>query len=335
MKRFSFSVLLCVFLVGGCAHNPHGVSSLDPPVAAPRHQQVAVASQSEQNPLVFPEEFAKSANENPNTVSDLPTPAVSPEVSAKSVRNNFGVEENFDDFEEESEGEKAGIADPLEPFNRAMYHFNDKLYFWVLKPVAQGYKKIVPEPARVGVGNLFSNISFPIRFVNCLLQANFGGAAREFGRFMINTLWGVGGFLDPASSKDINLAKQDEDFGQTLGVYGLGHGFYINWPIFGPSSPRDTVGMIGDFFLHPFAYTLNPWDVSAGVRAYEKVNDTSLKIGDYESLKEAAIDPYVAFRDAYVQYRLNKVKSKGVKSAPSRPDGVTAAPKEEASPAVE
>ena len=131
---------------------------------------------------------------------------------------------------------------PLEPFNRAMYHFNDKLYFWLLKPVAQGYGKVVPEAARVGVSNFFANLAFPIRFVNCLLQANFEGAAAELGRFTVNTLWGVGGFLDPASSKDINLSKQDEDFGQTLGAYGLGQGFFINWPIFGPSSPRDTVG---------------------------------------------------------------------------------------------
>lgn len=205
---------------------------------------------------------------------------------------------------------KPEIADPLEPFNRAMYHFNDKLYFWLLKPVAQGYGKVVPEAARVGVSNFFANLAFPIRFVNCLLQANFEGAAAELGRFTVNTLWGVGGFLDPASSKDINLSKQDEDFGQTLGAYGLGQGFFINWPIFGPSSPRDTVGLVGDGFLTPYTY-LSPWYAGAGTRGYDMVNDTSLKIGDYESLKGAAIDPYVAIRDAYVQYRLKKVNRKG------------------------
>ena len=208
---------------------------------------------------------------------------------------------------EEAKGE---IADPLEPFNRAMYHFNDKLYFWVLKPVAQGYGKVVPKAARVGVSNFFANLTFPIRFVNCLLQANFKGAAAELGRFTVNTLWGIGGFLDPASSQDINLSKQDEDFGQTLGAYGIGQGFYINWPIFGPSSPRDTVGLVGDTLLRPFTY-LSSWYAGAGTWVYDRVNDTSLKIGDYESLKGAAIDPYVAIRDAYVQYRLKKVNRKG------------------------
>ncbi len=231
-------------------------------------------------------------------------------MPVKSETGNVDDYGDIEVLEKVSEEAKGEIADPLEPFNRAMYHFNDKLYFWVLKPVAQGYGKVVPEAARVSVSNFFANLAFPIRFVNCLLQANFGGAAAELGRFTINTVWGIGGLLDPASSKDINLSKQDEDFGQTLGAYGIGQGFFINWPIFGPSSPRDTVGLVGDAFLTPSTY-LSPWYAGAGTRGYDMVNDTSLKIGDYESLKEAAIDPYVAIRDAYVQYRLKKVNRKG------------------------
>ena len=95
-----------------------------------------------------------------------------------------------------------------------------------------------------------------------------------------------------------------------MGAYGLGQGFFINWPVFGPSSPRDTVGLVGDGFLTPSNY-LTPWYAPAGVWTYDKVNATSLRIGDYESLKEAAIDPYVAIRDAYVQYRLKQVNRKG------------------------
>jgi phospholipid-binding lipoprotein MlaA len=94
----------------------------------------------------------------------------------------------------------------LEPFNRAMFHFNDKLYFWVLKPVAQGYQKVVPEAPRVGVNNFFSNLKFPIRFVSSLLQADFSGAATELGRFAVNTIWS-GGLLDPASSKQLISQK--------------------------------------------------------------------------------------------------------------------------------
>lgn len=322
MKSFLFPVLLFAILAVGCAHSPYTTSTLAPPSASLQPQQVTVASKSEQIPLKSPDMSAKSESESLDDVekgvqeetiaiSDPPAPPASPEMSAKPGS------ESLDYVEEEGAEEKVEIADPLEPFNRAMYHFNDKLYFWVLKPVAQGYRKVIPEGARVSVSNFFSNITFPIRFVNCLLQANFDGAASEFARFTVNTIWGIGGLLDPASSKDINLPKQDEDFGQSLGVYGLGQGFYINWPFFGPSSPRDTVGLVGDYFLYPFSY-VDPWYAGSGVKVYGKENDISLKIGDYESLKEAAVDPYVAIRDAYVQYRQKKVKARGVKPEPSR-----------------
>ncbi|MHB8909092.1 MAG: MlaA family lipoprotein [Syntrophales bacterium] len=287
MKAFSFPVLLFVFVAAGCAHSPDTAPSAAPPAQPPQARQIMAVSEPMQVPP--------------------PPPAMPVKAETKGVADEYG---DVDVSEKTGAEARPEIADPLEPFNRAMYHFNDKLYFWVLKPVAQGYGKVVPETARVGVSNFFANLSFPIRFVNCLLQANFAGAATELGRFTVNTLWGVGGFLDPAASREINLSKQDEDFGQTLGSYGLGQGFFINWPVFGPSSPRDTVGLVGDGFLTPSTY-LTPWYASAGVWGYDKVNTTSLRIGDYESLKEAAIDPYVAIRDAYVQYRLKQVNRKG------------------------
>jgi phospholipid-binding lipoprotein MlaA len=245
----------------------------------------------------------------------------SPEMSAKSGDESAERKENLEDGEKGEEPEMATIADPLEPFNRAMYHFNDKLYFWALKPVARGYNLVIPEPARVSVKNFFSNLRFPIRFVSSLLQADFSGAATELGRFAVNTIWGVGGLLDPSSSQQLNLPKRDADFGQTLGVYGVGQGFYIVWPILGPSSPRDSAGIVGDFFLYPVSY-ISPWYDWLAVRAYEEVNDTSLSIGDYESLQEAAIDPYVALRDAYSQYRQKKVEAGRGKPEPPKPGGV-------------
>ena len=222
-------------------------------------------------------------------------------------------DESLDYDDDLNKEERVEIADPIEPFNRVMYHFNDKLYFWALKPVAQGYKTVVPEPARISVKNFFSNLGFPARFVSCLLQTDFNGAATELGRFTINTVWGVGGLLDPSAGKELDLRKQDTDLGQTLGVYGVGHGFYIVWPIYGPSSPRDSVTIVGDQFLYPPSY-IYPWYASLGVWSYEKFNNVSLKIGEYESLKGAAIDPYVAIRDAYIQYRLKEVKARQARS---------------------
>src|SRR4030042_939502 len=112
------------------------------------------------------------------------------------------------------------IADPLEPVNRAFFQFNDKFYFWLLKPVASGYKAIIPEDGRVGVRNFFSNLTTPIRLVNCLLQAKFKGAGNETIRFLLNTAFGLAGFLDPAK-KEFKIQKQEADFGQTLGIWGI------------------------------------------------------------------------------------------------------------------
>ena len=215
--------------------------------------------------------------------------------------------------------EQVTIADPWEPFNRAMFNFNDRLYFGVLKPVAEAYRAVVPEPSRVSVGNFFSNLRSPIRFVNCLLQANVIGAATELFRFMLNSTIGLAGLFDAAGSEEIGLLRQDEDFGQTLGFYGIGQGFYIVWPFLGPSSPRDTVGMAGDYFAYVISY-LDPWYAWLTVRVYQATNDTSLAIGNYEAIKEAAIDPYLAVRNAYIQYRQKKVEEKGSTVRTYQPD---------------
>lgn len=202
------------------------------------------------------------------------------------------------------------IADPLEPINRVFFHINDKVYFWLLKPVASGYAAIVPQPVRVGVRNFFDNVTTPIRAANCLLQLNLEDFGNETARFIVNSTIGLAGFFDPAK-KRYNIKRQEEDFGQTLGTYGMGPLLYINWPVFGPSSIRDTVGIVGDFFLNPLNYFFEyPIYVNIVAGVYERVNNTSLTLGEYEALKEAALDPYVALRDAYQQFREEKVKER-------------------------
>ena len=289
MKAASYVVVVAVVLTVGCAHNPSSGSPRSPSFASVQPQPVMVAGNSEQPPLKPEAMPAKSGD------SDL-------------------ADETSLDYVEEEGGERAPtVPDPLEPFNRAMFHFNDKLYFWVLKPVAQGYKEVVPEAGRISVRNFFSNVIFPIRFINCLLQANFNGAAIELSRFTVNTLLGLGGLFDPASSQEMKLVKQEADFGQTLGVYGVGQGIFLTWPIFGPSTPRDTVGLAGDWVVNPITY-LPPWYTPYVLKSYERVNEVSLRIGDYEALKEAAIDPYLALRDAYLQYRQKKVEDARARS---------------------
>ena len=127
---------------------------------------------------------------------------------------------------------------------------------------------------------------------------------------LISTLMvliGIAGFLDVAG-KHFDVKEYDEDLGQTLGSYGLGPGFFINWPFLGPSSVRDSIGDAGDAFLNPIYYFDLETKYKLAIKAFEKVNDTSLVIGEYEDLKRSALDPYIAIRDVYFQYRQSKIK---------------------------
>lgn len=236
---------------------------------------------------------------------DEVSPEPAPPKEEEPFPDNGFPEDKFPE-EDMPLDEQAGIADPLEPINRAFFVFNDKLYFWFLKPVATGYKYVAPEPIRVGVGNFFYNLAFPIRFVSCALQGKVFDASEEIRRFVINTTVGAAGFIDVAT--DLEIKKYDEDLGQTFGYWGIGPGFYINWPILGPSTLRDTFGFVGDAFLYPVSFLFDPSVYTLAINAYDIVNQTSLRLGDYEDLKAAAFDPYVALRDAYYQNRKSKIE---------------------------
>ncbi len=206
--------------------------------------------------------------------------------------------------------ETASISDPIQPYNRSIFVFNDKAYYYVVKPMYKGYNKAVPEKARVGVRNFFSNIAMPVRFFNCLFQGEFKGAGTELARFVINTTFGVAGFSDPAKSL-FHLEKQNRDFGQTLAKYKIGTGPFVEWPFIGPSSVRDTVGFVGDLALNPLtllSFFAGPF-VSTGVNSYDYMNEVSIDKGEtYESITKPAIDPYIALQDAYIQNRIKRIK---------------------------
>jgi phospholipid-binding lipoprotein MlaA len=214
----------------------------------------------------------------------------------------FDLEEDFTDGDIVA----PDIYDPIEPFNRGMFWVNDKLYFYLFKPVARGFR-VVPEPARQSVSNFFSNIGTPVRFVNSVLQLKFKDAGSELGRLVINSTLGIGGLFDPAK-KWFGLRKKDEDLGQTLGNYGVGNGIYIVWPILGPSSARDTVGMAGDFFLDPLFYIqMKPLE-RAGLKATDKETALSLDKDTYEAIKRQSLDPYLYVRTSYAQHRAGKIE---------------------------
>ncbi len=233
---------------------------------------------------------AVSQQENPDAVS--------------GGDDEFG-DDLFDEFEDGKQDDSQ-VADPIYYFNYAMYTVNDRLYFYALKPLALGYKAIVPTPARRGIGNFFHNLLFPVRFVNCLLQGKLHQASDEIGIFFVNSTAGVLGF-NQVAQKYLDMHTKKEDLGQTLGTFHITEGFYLVLPVFGPSTLRDTVGRVGDYFITPLNY-VEPWELDAGLGILDTVNRTSFRIGDYEDLKAASLDPYTAIKNAYIQNRRAQVR---------------------------
>ena len=222
-------------------------------------------------------------------------------VSADDFDADFG-----DDFTAEAVVSEQLIADPLQSLNRGTFWVNDKLYFYLFKPVARGYGYVVPRPARVSVKNFFSNLAAPIRAGNCLLQLKFRDFGTEVYRFVINTTFGVVGLFDPAKSV-AGVDKSVEDFGQTLSFYGVGHGFYLVLPIVGPSSLRDVSGNFVDYFADTFRYTNLTSTEILGLILIDAENRLSLDRDTYEGIIHDSLDPYLFIRAAYAQRRLAQV----------------------------
>jgi phospholipid-binding lipoprotein MlaA len=218
------------------------------------------------------------------------------------------VSSSLDDDYLWDEEEEEVVFDPFEPVNRAIFWFNDKLYFYLLKPIARTYR-VVPEPARESVGRAFSNLGTPVRFVNSTLQLKLQKAGTELTRFVINSTIGLLGLFDPA--RDMGLKKHDEDFGQTLGHYGAGPGFYLVLPVFGPSNLRDGIGRIGDMLVDPISspyyFKLKQEEV-IGLKVFDLINTLSLDKDTYEGIKRDALDPYLYVRNSFLQHRAAKVE---------------------------
>lgn len=200
---------------------------------------------------------------------------------------------------------EAGADDPLEGFNRAMYTFNDKVDTYVLKPVAKGYRAVLPSPVRTGVSNFFGNLHDPVIMLNNLLQGKFVEAVSDFWRFVVNTTVGIYGLFDVAS--ELDLVKHREDFGQTLGRWGAGEGFYVVLPFLGPSSLRDGTGDFVDWQFYP-PNRAEEGSTRDKLQVVEVVNRRAQLLDASDILEQAGgKDPYVFVREAYRQRRKNLV----------------------------
>lgn len=223
--------------------------------------------------------------------------------------------EDSTEFEDEFEDEIETLIDPLKEYNELMTSFNDKMITYALNPVSEAYGYVIPEPIRIGILNAYHNIRFPIRFVNNLLQGKFQNVSDETERFIVNSTVGLAGFMDPAKEY-MHILPHNEDFGQTLGVYGVEPGFHIVLPFFGPSNVRDLAGMSIDAYVSPLVniaelenYRIpDNFTQSAAIIAGDFVNKNSLQLGRYESIKKDAIELYPFLRDIYEQKRVSEIE---------------------------
>jgi phospholipid-binding lipoprotein MlaA len=197
------------------------------------------------------------------------------------------------------------IPDRIEDFNREIFKFNDGFYQNILRPLSKGYSTVLPRPIRRGIEHFFHNLGFPTRFVGNVLEGRPRDAAVETGRFFVNTVTSLG-FVATADQYP-DLRERPSDLGLAFGSWGIGHGTYLVLPLLGPSSIRDGIGLgLSGFFLDP-VYYIRHWEYRYGASALMIVNQSPDQLRAYDQLKAAAVDPYVALRDAYASERANHV----------------------------
>ncbi|MES2984227.1 MAG: VacJ family lipoprotein [Pseudomonadota bacterium] len=197
--------------------------------------------------------------------------------------------------------------DPLEPYNRGMFQFNQAVDSYLLRPVAKGYRYVTPDGIRSRIGNASDNLYEPVSMVNNFLQGDFTGGMNNFFRFMINSTIGLAGLNDVATSAGI--PARQEDFGQTLAVWGVGSGPYIVLPLLGPSNLRDTGGMVGNWFLDPLTYAVDDTWTMVGIRTGQAVIMRERLLDPIDDVYSSSLDPYASFRSIYNQRRAAQIKN--------------------------
>jgi len=255
--------------------------------------------------------FTSSVTLASNTTSSSINSAIESEVDADF---DATLDDEFsDEFSDEFETMEDDF-DPLSGYNRFMTSFNDSLYRYIVFPLGRGYNYITPEQFRVSVSNFFLNLQFPVRLANNLLQLKFENSLEETGRFVVNSTVGLVGLFDPAKSW-LDWQPHNEDFGQTLGYYGVGGGFHLVLPFFGPSNLRDTLALVVDWQVDPFFYVegrsynllaTNFWQ-SIGLKSIQYFNQYSGNIDAYEDLTKDAIDIYPLLKSVYEQNRQKEI----------------------------
>lgn len=276
-------------------------------------------------PAKAPAEKPKGGTLSSDSQTGPKTGATQVEAAAPEAVDQSSDDPFFDPFAKNDDLAGGEEYDPWEPLNTKIFEFNRQVDRWVLKPIAQGYDAVVPNPVQIGISNVFYNIRFPSRFINNLAQGKMAGAGTEVGRFLLNSTFGLAGLFDVARRLDITTPE--EDTGQTLGYYGVKPGPYLVVPFLPPFTLRDFVGYLGDIALNPINWMVFPIIEVNGIpsliahhnrttssiaqismRVGEIVNDRSLNLEKFQGVEEATLDLYTAVKNAYIQKRRNQIR---------------------------
>lgn len=298
------TVAVLAALATACASTPHAASQA-PPAETLVVGETAPVAPPETTPVATPDEALPATP--PLAVAQAGETPAEEDFAAIYGQNEYNPVAN----PTLPPGVQMPVSyDPWEKLNRKTHRFNNAVDRTIARPLAQGYVKVVPRPVRLGVSNFFSNLGEPITTLNSLLQGKPKQAAQSLGRFLLNSTVGIAGIFDPAS--DARLPRKNEDFGQTLGVWGWKRSRYVELPLFGPRTIRDVFGLLGDAPLSPIRQVEND-KVRIGLQGLQLV-DVRAQLLSIDSLREGAVDEYALFRDSWLQRRNYQISEDRKKS---------------------
>ena len=291
-------VVVLAALASACATTKPAAS------IAPPAETLVVGDTPEAAPIEAPA-TADATTTDASGIATATTPAATSTGGETAAEDDFAAIYGQDEYNPVADPtlppgvEMPKSYDPWEKLNRKVHSFNNAVDRTVARPLAKGYVKVVPRPVRLGVSNFFSNLGEPITTLNSLLQGKPKQAGQSFARFLLNSTLGIGGIFDPAS--DAKLPRKNEDFGQTLGVWGWQRSRYVELPLFGPRTIRDVFGLIGDAPLSPIRQVED--DKTRFFLQGLQLVDVRAQLLSIDALREGAVDEYALFRDSWLQRR--------------------------------
>ena len=291
----AYAVLAIAF--SGCASQ--GATQTD---AVAGETVVAAAHTVQAATPADPQVALPEANAQPSALApeiQTPSSAAAPATSADQAEADFEALYGATGDDNAAGGNAVSqFRDPWEKYNRKVHEFNNVIDRAILRPVAQAYVRVVPKPIRLGISNFFRNLGQPVTMINALLQGKPEVAANAAMRFAVNSTFGLGGLLDPASA--IDIPTEQEDFGQTLGKWGWAKSRYVELPLFGPRTVRDIFGMVVDRPLNPTRHF--DTESQTGMSVIQVI-DIRTQLLSIDSLREGAADDYLLYRDSWMQRR--------------------------------